>query len=298
MSDPVAGRPAAAGGPVPDDAAPGAGGARGPDGAVRRLRVVDGDPWAPLRAATPARIGLARAGDALTTRDQLALRLAHAGARDAVHEPLDGDALAAALAPRTTIAVRSACADRASYLQRPDLGRRLADGEAERLRATAGGDRCDVAFVVADGLSPRAVREHGAATVHAVATRLDGLAIGPVVVAHQARVALGDAVGEALGAALAIVLIGERPGLSTADSLGAYLTFDPRPGRHDAQRNCVSNIRPAGLPIAAAAGTVARLAREALRRQLTGVALKDDAPPALEGALADALERRSGPAAR
>lgn len=230
--------------------------------------------WHALRQLTPARIGLGRAGDALTTRDQLELRLAHARARDAVHAELDVPALAAALADYgPAISVASAARDRTTYLQRPDLGRRLGDGMAELLPAVGS----DLAVVLADGLSPVAVQTHAPALIAAIAQRLPGWQLAPPVIATQARVALGDEIGEALGARFVAVLIGERPGLSAADSLGVYLTHAPRPGRKDAERNCISNIRPpVGLSYAQAADTFATLLHAAERLGLTGVALKAD----------------------
>ncbi|SEO38338.1 ethanolamine ammonia-lyase subunit EutC [Trujillonella endophytica] len=231
------------------------------------------DPWAALRSLTRARVALGRAGDALPTGRELEFRAAHAAARDAVHAPLDPGVLLAALPGREVLEVRSAAPDRATYLQRPDLGRQLADGTS--LPATG----ADLAVVLADGLSPGAVQAHGPALVLALLDRLPGWSVAPVVVAHQARVALGDAVGAALGARAVVVLIGERPGLSAADSLGAYLTWDPRPGRVDAERNCVSNVRPPhGLSYAAAAGTLAALLTAARELGASGVALKDEGP--------------------
>lgn len=235
------------------------------------------DVWAPLRLLTPSRIGIGRSGDALPTAAQLELRLAHARARDAVHAPLDPARLEGVLGGRPVVEVRSAAPDRATYLQRPDLGRVLADGEAERLRAAG---PVDLAVVIADGLSPRAVHDHAAGLLDALAERLPALAAhgdAPVVLAHEARVALGDGIGEALGARLTILLVGERPGLSAADSLGVYLTHGPRPGRSDAERNCVSNVRPPhGQTYAGAATTVAALVTAALERGVTGVGLKDE----------------------
>lgn len=235
-----------------------------------------GEAWAALRRLTPARIGLGRSGDALTTRDQLELRLAHARARDAVHADLDVSAVRDALAGHgPVLTARSAAGDRPRYLQRPDLGRTLAEGEAARLPAVGG----DLAFVLADGLSPVAVAAHGPAMVAAIAERLPEWQLAPVVIATQARVALGDEIGEALGARFVAVLIGERPGLSAADSLGIYLTHAPRAGRMDSERNCISNVRPpVGLSYEVAADKFVALLREADRLGLTGVAIKDEAP--------------------
>lgn len=238
-----------------------------------------GDPWVELRRLTPARIGLGRAGPALPTREVLAFALDHARARDAVHLPFDAAAVARQVEALglTTTTVASAARDRATYLRRPDLGRRLAPGERERLQASPSRGR-DVAIVIADGLSSAAVHAHAIPVIAALAPRLSeaGLSLAAVVLAHQARVALGDAIGEALGARIVVLLVGERPGLSSPDSLGAYVTFDPRIGRSDAERNCVSNIRPAGLAYADAAHRIAWLVSAALKLGATGVALKDD----------------------
>jgi ethanolamine ammonia-lyase small subunit len=230
----------------------------------------------PLRRLTPARIGLGRAGPALPTREVLAFGLAHARARDAVHAALDVPRLLADLAgagvSTAPTVVASAAADRATYLVRPDLGRRLAPGAAARPTGAA-----EVAVVIADGLSALAVQRHAAPLVAALRARAPGRwGSAAVVIATQARVALGDEIGASLGARLVAVLVGERPGLGSPDSLGIYLTFAPRPGRSDAERNCVSNVRPAGLSYEEAARRVDWLAAAALERALTGVALKDE----------------------
>jgi len=235
---------------------------------------LDAEIWEKLRRLTRARIGLGRAGDGLPTRALLGFQMAHAAARDAVHGAADFDRIAADLAPRAVIRLASAAPDRATYLRRPDLGRRLAEGEAEKLPAGP----YDIVFVIADGLSAAAVNENAVATLEATARRLDGLAIAPVVLARQARVALGDAVGAAMNASVVAVLIGERPGLTAADSLGAYLTFRPVPGRKDSERNCLSNIHAHGMTPAEAGHKLAWLIREALRLKLTGVELKEAAP--------------------
>jgi ethanolamine ammonia-lyase small subunit len=248
------------------------------------------DPWAKLRAATRARIGLGLAGDALALREVLDLQLAHALARDAVHASLDEAALEAALAPYPALRVRSAAPDRGTYLRRPDLGRRL---RPECRDALAPGG-FDVAFVLADGLSATAVRRHAPAVFHACLARLGGWSVAPAIIAAQGRVALGDEVGERLGARLVAVLIGERPGLSVPDSLGVYLTYEPRVGRRDSERNCISNIHAAGgLRPEAAAAKLVWLMREALSRKLTGTGLKDDVDPAT---LAEAREAGALPA--
>ncbi|MCX8133351.1 MAG: ethanolamine ammonia-lyase subunit EutC [Roseococcus sp.] len=226
-------------------------------------------PWAGLRRFTPARVGLGRAGTGLPTAAHLDFQEAHAAARDAVWSELRPEALGLD-AP----VVRSEAPDRRAYLLRPDLGRRLRAEDAARLPRTGG-----VVVVVADGLCAAGVQAQAAALLRAFA------APWPVVVALQARVALGDAIGEAMGAEAVVVMIGERPGLSAQDSVGLYLTWAPRPGRTDAERNCISNIRPGGLSHAEAAAKLHWLLRAARALGGTGVALKDEAPalPSLEG---------------
>ncbi|MFF4587926.1 ethanolamine ammonia-lyase subunit EutC [Streptomyces sp. NPDC001388] len=234
-----------------------------------------GDPWPALRRRTQARIGLGRAGTALPTRHRLELQAAHAAARDAVHSPFAPERVAAGLPGMATVRVRSAAPDRPTYLQRPDLGRRL--DATDRAHLPAG--EWDVVFVVADGLSSRAVHEHAAAVIRATTARLgDDWRTAPVVLAEQARVALGDDVAAAMGATTVVVLVGERPGMSAADSLGAYLTYRPVPGvTTDADRNCLSNIRPPlGLTYETAAGKLAGLMGRARELGGSGVGLKDE----------------------
>ena len=239
------------------------------------------DPWDDLRAHTQARLALGRAGAALPTAELLRFGLAHAQARDAVHIPLAAEALAAHLQAQgcATLPVHSAAPDRATYLLRPDLGRRLSDADAQALRESSanGPTPIDLLLVVADGLSSLAVARQAPPLIDAICQQAPaGWQLGPVVIAQQARVALGDEVGALLGARLVAVLIGERPGLSSADSLGAYLTFAPRSGLSDADRNCISNIRPEGLPCADAACKLAYLLAGARRLGRSGIALKDD----------------------
>ncbi|WP_421839879.1 ethanolamine ammonia-lyase subunit EutC [Novosphingobium sp.] len=242
--------------------------------------MVPGELWAKLRRTTPARIALGRVGHALPLSEVLDFQLAHARARDAVHAALDGTKLAAELAPLPVLQVESDAPDRATYLRRPDLGRRLSARSAALLAEPGG--RCDVAFVIGDGLSATGVQAGAARLVRACVDALGDLAIAPVVIARAARVALSDPIGEALGARVSVMIIGERPGLSVHDSLGIYMTYAPRPGRSDAERNCISNIHGAGgLSPEEAARTLGWLLREALRRELSGVALKDDQTPAL-----------------
>jgi ethanolamine ammonia-lyase small subunit len=235
------------------------------------------EPWAELRELTAARIALPRTGASLATAPLLDLRLAHARARDAVHAPLDEARLSGELAQLglPVLAVASAAADRAHYLMRPDLGRRLGDDYAARLAASAESGH-DLAFVIADGLSARAVEAHARPLLDAALPRLAGWRIAPLVVVRQGRVAIGDEVARALRADIAVVLIGERPGLSAPDSMGAYLTFRPTPRTTDAERNCISNIRPEGLTYAEAAVTLTHFLRAMRARQISGVRLKDD----------------------
>ncbi|GAC1589272.1 MAG: ethanolamine ammonia-lyase subunit EutC [Hymenobacter sp.] len=236
------------------------------------------DPWEGLKAFTAARIALGRTGTSVPLREALAFRLAHAHARDAVYSTLAMDELLADL-PALGLAVcpvRSRAANRSEYLQRPDWGRQLADSAKVQLAGQAAGE-CDVAIVLADGLSATAINDHARPLLRLLLPELRqaGLRLAPLVVAEQARVALGDEVGQLLQARLALLLIGERPGLSSPNSLGAYLTYGPRPGLTDEARNCVSNIRPEGLAYSTAAGKLFFLVQEALRRRLSGVALKD-----------------------
>jgi ethanolamine ammonia-lyase small subunit len=256
------------------------------------------DPWAPMRAHTPARIGLGRAGTSLPTREVLDFAASHAQARDAVHIPLDVTALQAVLHAHGfgTLIVTSRAPTREAYLRRPDWGRRLSESSAESLDAAhinAGRHTpaADLVIVVADGLSAVAAQTHAAPLIADLRTHLgESMRLAPIVIATQARVALADEIGERLQARLALILLGERPGLSSPDSLGAYLTWDPKVGRHDADRNCVSNIRPEGLPGAEAARRIAWLLTQARRRGLSGVQLKDDSDkPVLESAGGQAL---------
>jgi ethanolamine ammonia-lyase small subunit len=232
-----------------------------------------------LRHLTPARVGLGRVGAGLPTEALLAFTLDHARARDAVHTAFDVAGLMRGLGDLglQTADVRSRAGDRKDYLRRPDLGRML-DEASQQLLASRDGASCRLAIVVGDGLSPSAVHTHAVALIRSLIPRLasDGIDIDCTVVAAGARVALGDEIGAILGARMLLMLIGERPGLSTPDSLGAYLTFGPRIGLTDAARNCISNIHAAGLCCDEAATKIAWLIREGLVREVTGVALKDE----------------------
>jgi ethanolamine ammonia-lyase small subunit len=241
------------------------------------------DPWQGLRDLTPARIALGRAGTSLPTAAQLDFQFAHALARDAVHLPLDIAALTAELssAGAQVLATHSAAGDRLVYLQRPDLGRQLDAPSAALLDALAatGDQGFDLAVVIADGLSSLAVQRHAAPMFRRIAELAaeQGWRLAPVVVVEQGRVAVADEVAQRLGARMVVNLIGERPGLSSPDSLGLYFTWAPRVGLTDAARNCISNVRPQGLNYATAAHKLGYLMREACKRQLSGVSLKDEA---------------------
>jgi ethanolamine ammonia-lyase small subunit len=234
--------------------------------------------WNDLRRLTAARIGLQRTGASLATEPLLEFRLAHARARDAVHEPLDQARLAADIAAYgvEVVQIASAAEDRAQYLMRPDLGRRLAADAPATLERHAG--HYDVALVVTDGLSARAVQMHAAPTLaHLLPLlRAEGVGLAPVVVVRHGRVAISDAIAATLQADAVTVLIGERPGLTAPDSMGAYLTWRPGPYTTDAERNCVSNIRPDGIGYADAARKLAHLLRAMRARRVSGVAFKDD----------------------
>jgi ethanolamine ammonia-lyase small subunit len=230
--------------------------------------------WQRFTSVTRARIALGRAGDALPTQRLLDFEYAHACARDAVTAQVDFTALAAQLDPTATVHVQSTARDRSTYLRRPDMGRVLTPESAAGLPEGP----YEAVFVIADGLSASAVQSHAVPLFTAAVARLPGWRVGPVVLAEQARVALGDDIGARMGAAMIIVLVGERPGLSVPNSLGVYLTYAPRIGRRDSERNCISNIHADGLSYAAAAEKLEWLMTRARIVQVTGVALKEDAP--------------------
>jgi ethanolamine ammonia-lyase small subunit len=243
------------------------------------------DSWQALRQFTAARIGLGHTGASQPTRAQLDFQLAHARARDAVHQALDTTGLSRALEPAwpgSALLLHSAAANRKVYLQRPDLGRRLDAPSREVLTTQRRGDMIerpyDLSVVVADGLSALAVEQNAAPLLQALRARLEAETwmLAPLVIVEQGRVAVGDEVGELLGAKIVVVLIGERPGLSSPDSMGLYITWAPRVGLTDERRNCISNVRPAGLGIDDAANKLHYLLREARSRQLSGIHLKDE----------------------
>lgn len=238
------------------------------------------DPWAHLKRFTPARIALGRTGASLPTREVLGFSLAHAQARDAIHLPLDEATLAEALVADgwpMPLRLRSRAHDRHTYLLRPDLGRRLDEPSVATLQAWRTDHPApDLALVVGDGLSALGIQRHVLPLLAAIRAALGGqLTLSPPVLVGQARVAVADEVGEQLGARMVAMILGERPGLSSPDSVGIYLTHAPRVGRHDAERNCISNVRPAGQDPATAARRLAWLVHEGLRLGITGVGLKD-----------------------
>ena len=247
------------------------------------------NPWRDLRQFTDARIGLGRAGISLPTSEMLAFQLSHAQARDAVNFPLDINEMKAKLTAITKANARvlhlhSQAVDRVTYLQRPDLGRKLNENSrqlllnfvAEQQQSTQ--EKYDLAIVVVDGLSSLAVQKNAAPFITELLSQLSvnkPLTLAPITLVEQGRVAIGDDIGELLNAQIVMVLIGERPGLSSPDSLGLFLTWDPKTGLNDSLRNCISNIRPAGLPHIDAASRAAYLLNEAKTLKLTGVNLKD-----------------------
>lgn len=248
------------------------------------------DPWLGLSRFTSARIALGRAGGSQRTTTVLDFRLAHARARDAVHAPFDPAAVSAPLnaAGLATETLATAVSDRRAYLLRPDLGRQLDTASRVKLSALAaapGFTAPDLVIVVSDGLAAQAAERHAAALILPLVAELSdaGWRVAPVFVVPLGRVKLQDEIGAALDARYSLMLLGERPGLGMPDSLGAYFTAGPAPGRTDADRNCVSNIRPEGIPPAQAAAKLAWLLRESARTGLSGVALKDNQPAALPG---------------
>jgi ethanolamine ammonia-lyase small subunit len=245
------------------------------------------DHWAHLRKYTAARIALGRTGGSQTTRSILDFRLSHARARDAVHSSFSADKLEQSLREQGVFTFRLATAanDRRTYLLRPDLGRKLDSASHQQLFANAASwGKHDLAIIVSDGLAAQAAEQHATDTLVPLIRRLtvDGWAVSPVFVVPFARVKLQDEIGELLGARYTLLLLGERPGLGSPDSLGAYFTYHPRAECTDADRNCISNIRPEGLPPAQAAGKLARLLNESSRLGISGVALKDRGVPPLQ----------------
>jgi len=240
--------------------------------------IIQEDAWQQLRNFTQARIALGRTGTAVPLKEQLSFKLAHAFARDAVHAPLHTSRLLAELTwlQLPVLQLKSEAADRQTYLQRPDLGRRLSAHSAELLQHQTHGTT-DIALLIGDGLSSTAVQLQAPLLLAALVPLLRnaGFGLAPLTIIEQARVGISDETAFLLKARMAILLIGERPGLSAADSLGVYITWNPRPGLTDEARNCVSNIRPEGLPPAEAAHRIHHLVQQAFARQLTGVQLKD-----------------------
>ncbi|SEA96404.1 ethanolamine ammonia-lyase subunit EutC [Pedobacter hartonius] len=237
------------------------------------------DSWESLKEFTAARIALGRVGDSIPLSESLAFKLAHAHARDAVYSELNREALLTGLADfhLPLIEIRSKAENRNQYLQRPDLGRTPDESSLKTLKDHA--SAFDISIILADGLSAHAINSNVIPLLKVLLPLLReaGYKLAPLCLTQQARVALSDHIANGLGATLALILIGERPGLTAADSIGAYLTYQPRPGLTDESRNCVSNIRPRGLPFEAAAKKVFYLVQEAFKRKLSGTGLKDNA---------------------
>ncbi len=256
--------------------------------------VVVDNPWSKLRQYTPARIALGRTGTSLPTKPHLEFQLAHARARNAVHHELDIARLEAALTARghAVHVLHSAAGNRPVYLQRPDKGRRLDEPSRQSLVEMARpAEGYDVVFVIGDGLSSFAIEENAAAFLDVLKPPLDaqGWRVAPLMIVREARVAVGDEVAELLGADMVVMLIGERPGLSSPDSMGIYMTLKPRVGLTDEARNCISNVRREGLSYEGAAHKLLYLMTEARKRGLSGVQLKDEAE-ALPSALPTSSE--------
>lgn len=243
-------------------------------------------------AMTPSRVSLGANAGIARTSQVLDFQMSYAQARDAIHVPMDAAALAARFTPHPALIVKSRAEDRNVYLRRPDLGRRLSMVSQTGLPRVD----CDVAFVIADGLSSRAIEHHAFSVFQAVTERLSGWSVGPVVIAQQARIAIGDDIGARLGAAFTVVLVGERPGLSVSDSMGVYITRSPQPGRMDSERNCISNIHGnGGLSHLEAAFKIVWLLNQARKLGFTGINLKDEMSPQLVDGTAS---RHVSPSAR
>lgn len=243
------------------------------------------DPWNELRKFTAARIALGRAGGSLPTRALLDFRLSQALARDGVHAPFDPDSLAAELRPmhEGIVVVSSRATDRTDYLLRPDHGRLLDEASTQSLTEFRPADDCDLVVIVSDGLSSHAAHRQVPELLKHLLPRFDeSWRLGPIVIVRHGRVAIQDEIGHLLGARLSLMLLGERPGLGSPDSLGAYFTHRPRPGLSDADRNCVSNIRPEGLTAEVAASRLHQLLCASRQNAISGVGLKDESPPGLE----------------
>lgn len=246
----------------------------------KKVPVVDDGSWAALREFTAARIAIGRTGNSIPLNELLDFKLAHAHARDAVYSELDVEGITSNLQQFKLPLYRlhSKASNRAKYLKRPDYGRKLNEESLNQL-AACDVTATDIAIIIADGLSATAVNLYAVELMQSLLPKLlnAGLTLAPLSLIEQGRVAIADETAYAFRARLSLILIGERPGLSSPDSMGAYLTYNPKPGLTDESRNCISNIRPDGLPPSAAADKIFYLISEALKRKLTGVDLKDNA---------------------
>ena len=254
------------------------GGTCGSSDPVEQSPIRETHPLTQLRQFTPARIALGRTGNSLPTKELLEFNAAHAMARDAVHAQFDGQFIAEQLnaAKLDFVSVHSAAANRATYLRRPDLGRMLDESSRNRLNELKQPTKPDVVFIIGDGLSAMAPQRYAVPVIKSAWELLKGWQIGPIIIAEQARVALGDEIGELLGAEITVMLIGERPGLSSPDGLGIYLTYAPKQGRTGAERNCISNVREEGTSPGQAARTLHYLLTSSRQLKLSGVQLKDE----------------------
>ena len=235
------------------------------------------DPWTALGKFTPARIALGRTGVSIPFKENLSFKMAHAFARDAVFAKMDKDLLIDGLRSlqQPFLWLHSTAMDRGQYLQRPDMGRRLNNDSITAIKVYTG--PYDVCINIADGLSATAINRHAIPLLQLLLPALisSGLTVAPFCIIEEGRVAVSDETGQLLNAGLSIILIGERPGLSSPDSLGVYLTFHPEVGNTDANRNCISNIGSNGLSYQAAADKLIYLTKESIRLKLSGVLLKD-----------------------
>jgi len=247
---------------------------------IKKSKTVQPDAWSSLRSLTAARIALGRTGTSIPLKESLLFKMAHAHARDAVFSVIDKGSIINALEEMNQpyLVLNSKAKDRNEYLHRPDLGRRLNDHSLEKL-LTYNRKGFDVAIMIADGLSAIGINTHAIRVFKMLAEKLGAANISsaPACIVQQGRVAIADEIGELLKVKLSLILIGERPGLSSPDSMGAYLTYNPKIGLTDESRNCISNIRPEGLNYAAAVDKIFYLIKESLRLKLSGVRLKDNA---------------------
>lgn len=246
---------------------------------MNSVMTVKTNPWAHLREYTDARIALGRSGASMPTSECLSFQLDHARAKDAVLDPFNSEMIiqqAESLSARVAIQLESAASDKREFLMRPDLGRKLSDVSSEELRGYQFNTKFDLSVTVSDGLSARAIHQNFAPFMKEFLPLVADLSLSPMTVVSRGRVAVADEIGMITGAQISVILIGERPGLKSPDSMGIYMTREAKPGTTDERRNCISNVRPEGLSYALAASKLNYLIRESLRRGISGVELKDE----------------------